>query len=71
MARQNDLFPETKAPSAPKIFLAHVIDAGTDCALFRCNRCGWESDWLVIKTVTEGKRGVPCEPCNAPRRVVD
>lgn len=66
MARQLPLFPK---PPAPRLKRAHLIDAGTGdhggmVALFRCARCGWESDWRAISNTTEGKRGMACEPCN-------
>ncbi|WP_374584427.1 hypothetical protein [Ideonella dechloratans] len=30
----------------------------------RCAKCGAETGWLVFDTVTEAKRGIPCERCN-------
>ncbi len=30
----------------------------------RCASCGAETDWLIFDTVTEAKRGIPCETCN-------
>jgi DNA-directed RNA polymerase subunit RPC12/RpoP len=30
----------------------------------RCTRCRAETDWLIFDTVTEAKRGIPCEACN-------
>jgi len=55
--------------------LMHVSDAG-DCpsgsaedlgkpmCRMRCSRCGAETGWLIFDTVTEAKRGIPCEACN-------
>lgn len=50
----------------------HVSDAGWSdqhdkpmCTM-RCSRCGAESDWLIFDTITESKRGIPCEACNNP-----
>ena len=67
----NDLFPmPAKPPRAKPRIMAHVIDAGCSCesdvAKFRCKVCGWESGWLNIATISEGKRGIPCEECNLP-----
>lgn len=63
-----DLFPETKPPkplrARPRV-LMHVIDAGDCIARYRCAKCGTESGWQPFATVTEAKRGIPCEACNA------
>lgn len=63
-----DLFPSTKPPRAKPRVMAHIIDAGCSCesnlARFRCRRCGWESEWLFVASITGGKRGTPCEKCN-------
>lgn len=65
-----DLFPGTKPPRARPRVLMHVADAGDmlgkPMCVMRCARCGAETDWLVFDTVTEAKRGIPCETCNAP-----
>lgn len=70
-----DLFPETlPIRSRPRV-LMHVSDAGDSSQLsangrvkpmctMRCTRCGTETGWLVFDTVTEAKRGIPCERCN-------
>lgn len=62
-------------PRRPPRVLMHVVDAG-DCncgraedlgkpmCVLRCRRCGAETDWQVFDTVTEAKRGIPCETCN-------
>jgi DNA-directed RNA polymerase subunit RPC12/RpoP len=75
----NDLFGEVKPyrrPPQKRRFLMHVFDAG-DChtgaaddlgkpmCRMKCSRCGTETDWLVFDTVTEAKRGIPCERCNS------
>lgn len=56
--------------------MAHIDDIGGNrccgggdgdyegIATFKCARCGWLSDWLQFKTMTEAKRGVPCPVCN-------
>jgi hypothetical protein len=65
-----DLFPGTKPPRQRPRVLMHVSDAGDGgegkpiCTM-RCARCGAETDWLKLDTVTEAKRGIPCEACNA------
>lgn len=62
--RQSELFVR---PPAQRRKLAHVTDAGSPgrqhMAVFGC-RCGWSSGWVVIGTITEAKRGIPCERCN-------
>jgi len=62
-----DLFG-SKPRRSPRVMM-HVVDAGGDgsdsaIAVFRCMRCGHETDWLVVESITEGKRGVPCPSCN-------
>lgn len=70
-----DLFPGTKPPRARPRVLMHVSDAGEvshghaedlgkPMCQMTCLRCGAESDWLIFETVTEAKRGIPCESCN-------
>lgn len=57
--------------------MMHVCDAG-DCGCsigdseshsvrFACRRCGHETDWVQVRNVTEGKRGMPCPKCNFTR----
>lgn len=70
-----DLFPGTKPPRARPRVLMHVCDAGQvsfgkredfgkPLCTMRCGRCGAETDWLIFETVTEAKRGIPCDACN-------
>lgn len=63
-----DLFVGTehaKPPRAKRRVMAHVADAGVDVILFTCSRCGWESGWIDFDmSVSEAKRGIPCEVCN-------
>ena len=72
-----DLFPSTKPPRAKPRVLMHVTDStdvhtgaaddlGKPMCRMRCTRCEAETDWLIFDTVTEAKRGIPCEACNAP-----
>src|SRR5690606_33220012 len=55
----------------------HAIDAGhgdyfphsgrarrEHIVRYRCGRCETETDWMGVETVTEAKRGIPCEKCN-------
>ena len=39
-------------------------DLGKPLCKMTCHRCGTESDWLIFETITEAKRGIPCEKCN-------
>lgn len=71
MARQHEMFEK---PSKPKVWRAHVVDAGVSpyddgplIAQYGCNRCGWKSGWMKTDTVSEAKRGIPCECCNQPK----
>lgn len=59
-----DLFPGTKPLRARPRVLMHVSDAGDCIAKYRCAKCGAESGWLPFATITEAKRGIPCEACN-------
>jgi hypothetical protein len=52
------------------IVLMHVIDAGEgsngeDIAVFWCEHCGHETEWLKVGSVSEAKRGLPCPKCNS------
>ncbi|MBN3839312.1 hypothetical protein [Burkholderia sp. Ac-20349] len=65
-----DLFGEK--PRRPRRVLMHVFDAGGDgaddvLARFECGKCGARTDWMKCDTVTEAKRGIPCEACNKPK----
>lgn len=53
--------------------LMHVVDADYDgCTIdggehrvrFGCHWCGHETNWVVVRNVTEGRRGRPCPVCN-------
>ncbi|WP_321162953.1 hypothetical protein [Micavibrio aeruginosavorus] len=53
----------------------HFIDAGNGdgfgtpyCAQFQCRKCGRKSDWFGFTTITEIKRGIPCDYCNGVRK---
>jgi predicted Zn-ribbon and HTH transcriptional regulator len=65
-ARQGELLEKPKRRLRGQ--LMHVCDAG-ECfesliAVFHCRKCGYESKWLKIETVTKAKRGLPCPICN-------
>lgn len=65
------LFPKGLAPRRPRVIRMHVVDAGNGeesmVAEFECKRCGHNSGWVTIETVTEGRRGIPCPKCNAEK----
>lgn len=64
-----DMFCKVVPVKKKRRVLAHVIDAKCDFAdglsrvVFRCN-CGWKSDWIVIQSFANAKRGIPCAACN-------
>lgn len=63
-ARQGELLDKPKRRMRGQ--LMHVSDAGHADGLivtFRCKKCGYESDWLKVDTVTEAKKGLPCPSC--------
>jgi hypothetical protein len=72
MPRTLDMFAELKPPRKPPSKLMHVCDANGCCeedgtgamVRMRCKRCGYESQWLYLGSVTEAKRGKPCPDCN-------
>lgn len=63
-----DLFTPDMAPRfrKPRQKLMHVVDAGAEGWVeMECGHCGYKSGWHQrTETVTELKRGVPCEKCN-------
>ena len=65
-----DLFPgpihvtDKGNPRAQPRVLMHVCDAGDCIAQYRCAKCSAVSKWLPFSTITEAKRGIPCETCN-------
>lgn len=66
MTAQPSLFAELPRRKPRK--LMHVVDAGNGagcCVVkFECGYCGFRSDWVEQRTVTEEKRGRPCPQCN-------
>jgi hypothetical protein len=71
-----DLFPAllpAAVPAGPRAkprVLMNVSDAGEredgqQLCVMTCRRCGAVTDWLPFATMTEAKRGIPCEACNA------
>jgi hypothetical protein len=73
--RTADLFPETLVARAKPRKLMHVAEAcqietgeasdiGKPLCRMRCHRCAAETDWLMFDSVSEAKRGIPCEACN-------
>lgn len=69
MSRTAALFPELALPRRKPRVLMHVCDAtdsnGKPMVVMRCSRCRAETEWLIFDTVTEAKRGIPCEACNS------
>lgn len=69
-----DLFPMTVPPRRKPRVLMHVWDAGPNpnsrdeddggIAIFQRSKCKRQTDWIPFRTVTEAKRGIPCERCN-------
>lgn len=49
---------------ASQVVFGKREDFGKPLCQMRCSRCSAESDWLIFETVTEAKRGIPCEACN-------
>lgn len=78
MTRKNVrlLFPETQKPRAKRRVMMHLFDAGDPgyvfdgdyIARFECSKCGRKTGWLMMQTITEGRRGVPCPKCNKSSR---
>lgn len=68
---QPTLFENERARQ-PRRVLMHVIDAGGGCGdepgthevVMQCGKCGYETGWITVRTVTEGRRGRPCPKCN-------
>jgi len=51
----------------------HMIDAGPNqcvgpayVAKYKCGKCGLESEWQTAETISEIRRGIPCQKCNPP-----
>jgi hypothetical protein len=43
-------------------------DLGKPIWVMRCSRCGAVMDGLIFETITEAKRGIPCEVRNGSAR---
>ena len=71
MARSLEMFDK---PRKKNEWLMHVTDCGDgnygaqndneQFVLLKCNRCGNESGWITLPSVTAAKRGIPCPKCN-------
>jgi DNA-directed RNA polymerase subunit RPC12/RpoP len=71
-----DLFgPIFRPPRKAARVMMHVIDAGcapggdihgddAGIAVYKCRKCGHETDWTKFRTTTEATRGLPCPKCN-------
>lgn len=59
-------------PRKSRRVMMHVTDAGetgfedrgSHSVCMACPKCGHQTGWIAVKTVTEGKRGKPCPKCN-------
>lgn len=69
---QPPLFGSTR-DRRPRRVLMHAFDAAENydpCApasyvvRFECPKCGHQTDWMRVGSVTEGRRGIPCVVCN-------
>lgn len=69
MKRTLDMFGKPRNPRNPPRVLMHLTDAGHSdediIAKMECAKCGSESGWIKFRTITEVKRGIPCERCNS------
>jgi peptide subunit release factor 1 (eRF1) len=45
--------------------LMHAADVNGAKVRMRCKWCGYQSDWLVFRTETDKRRGIPCPACSA------
>jgi hypothetical protein len=68
------MFDKPSGLHIPRYVRMHVCDAGEAggdmIAKFRCRKCGRETDWQKIESVSSAKRGVPCHDCTPPVNVV-
>ena len=76
MTGTHDMFAALKPPRKVPEKLMHVCEAAGCCeedgtgAMVRmlCARCGYETKWLYLETVTAAKRGIACPHCNENAR---
>ena len=71
MVRTLDMFDK---PRKKREWLMHVVDCangncgeledGEQVVAMKCARCGHESGWISLPSVTAAKRGLPCPKCN-------
>lgn len=40
------------------------LEDGEQFVSMMCGRCGNESGWIVLPSMTVAKRGIPCPKCN-------
>lgn len=74
MARTLEMFEK---PRKKREWLMHVTDCangncgpledGEQIVSMLCARCGYESEWISMPSVTVAKRGLPCPKCNQPK----
>lgn len=59
------LFDNSSLPRSAPIRRMHVKDAGSGMIRFECSHCGHDTGWIEdTRTVSENKRGLPCQSCN-------
>ena len=60
-------------PRSKRVVRMHVVDAGVGCGdfepgeqhvRFKCDKCGAESDWETMPSISAARRGKPCHNCN-------
>lgn len=78
MTNQPRLFDDDKRKRKPPRTMMHVCDAGDsgcgaldgDSHIVRmsCSKCGHETDWITVRNVTEGRKGLPCPVCNQMKK---
>lgn len=69
MSRLFEIEPEPPKPRQKPRKLMHVYDAGpaedSQCmVVFYCWRCHHKTEWMLARSVSEAKRGIPCPKCN-------
>jgi DNA-directed RNA polymerase subunit RPC12/RpoP len=69
--KKQTTIPNFEKTYTPRLKRMHFCDVGTgDCigedilVIFKCSRCGHQSEWMVINSVSDVKRGLPCPICN-------
>jgi DNA-directed RNA polymerase subunit RPC12/RpoP len=70
MKRALDMFGK---PPVPRRVMMHVFDTSSNqccggddpyMARYWCKKCGAITEWQSHRTITEARRGFPCQACN-------